>query len=345
MKRWLITGGSGFLGINLIRYLLNRGFEITSLDIEEFDFPEKNRIRAILGDIRILDDVKKAMEDVDIVVHCAAALPLYPPEEIFSTDVEGTRLVIDHAYRQGIKTFIHISTTAVYGVPDHHPIFENDRLIGVGPYGEAKVKAEEVAIEYREKGMCVPVLRPKSFVGPERLGAFAMLYDWAKDGKGFPVLGKGKNLYQLLDVEDLCEAIYLCATLDPEKTNDCFNIGAKEYGTMKDDFQAVLDRAGFGRRIKVFPAKPVIFMLRILESLKLSPLYKWIYETACEESFVSVEKAEKELGLTPKFSNAQALIRNYDWYLENLNTFKEKTGITHRAPWNQGALKIAKIFF
>ena len=66
--------------------------------------------------------------------------------------------------------------------------------------------------------MCVPIIRPKSFIGPERLGVFDLLYDWAKDGHGFPMIGNGKNRYQLLDVEDLCDAIYLCATMDRRKS-------------------------------------------------------------------------------------------------------------------------------
>jgi len=90
----------------------------------------------------------------------------------------------------------------------------------------------------------VPVIRPKSFVGPERLGVFALFYDWVADGHGFPMIGSGNNRYQLLDVEDLCDAIYLCATQEAEKVNDTFNIGAKEFKTMKEDYQAVLDHAG-----------------------------------------------------------------------------------------------------
>jgi nucleoside-diphosphate-sugar epimerase len=133
----------------------------------------------------------------------------------------------------------------------------------------------------------VPIIRPKSFVGPERLGVFALLYDWAKDGKNFPMIGSGNNRYQLLDVEDLCEAIYLCATLDRDRVNDTFNIGAKEFTTMREDYQAVLDAAGFGKKIIPFPAAPVIWALRILEALHLSPLYKWVYETAATDSFVS----------------------------------------------------------
>jgi len=341
----MITGGAGFLGINLVRYLLERGHEVISLDIAPFDYPERDKIGIVTGDIRKADDVALALQGCDSVVHCAAALPLYKPEDIFSTDIDGTRTVLEQAQKAGIKRVVHVSSTAVYGVPDHHPLFEDDRKIGVGPYGEAKVKAEEVCFEFRDKGMCVPVLRPKSFIGPERLGVFAMLYDWASEGRGFPILGNGRNLYQYLDVEDLCEAIYMCLTRDEAIVNDTYNIGAKEFGTFRGDFQAVLDRAGFGKKIKPFPAGPAIMLLRLLEALKLSPLYKWVYETACQESFVSIEKAEKKLGFVPKYSNKQALIRNYEWYLANKASFANATGISHRVPWSQGILKLIKLLF
>jgi nucleoside-diphosphate-sugar epimerase len=238
-----------------------------------------------------------------------------------------------------------VSSTAVYGVPDHHPLLETDALIGVGPYGKAKIMAEEVCIEYRERGLCVPIIRPKSFIGPERLGVFALFYDWAKDGRSFPMIGSGDNRYQLLDVEDLCQAIYLTLTLDASVCNQTFNIGAKEFTTMREDYQAVLDYAGYGRKIVPFPAGPVIFGLKLLEKLRLSPLYAWVYETAGKDSFVSIEKAERELGFAPQYSNKDALIRNYQWYLDNLHTFEGQSGVSHRVPWNQGALSLAKAFF
>jgi len=158
------------------------------------------------------------------------------------------------------------------------------------------------------------------------------------------MIGNGNNRYQLLDVEDLCEAIYLCCTLDEEKVNDTFNIGAKE-STMREDYQAVLDCAGHGKKIRGLPEKPIIWTLRFLEALKLSPLYKWVYETASKDSFVSIEKAEKILGYNPKFSNKDALIRNYKWYVEHFDEFKDKSGVSHRVPWKQGILRIAKVFF
>lgn len=346
MANYLITGGAGFLGINLTRYLLARGHAVTSFDIAEFDYPDvRDQVKAIKGDIRDAQAVDAAMEGIDIVVHAAAALPLYKKEDIFSTDVDGTRNVVDAAYRHNVDRLIHISSTAVYGIPDHHPLREDDKLDGVGPYGKAKIMAEEICLEYRAKGMCVTIIRPKSFVGPERLGVFALLYDWAKDGKGFPMIGSGNNRYQLLDVEDLCDAIYLAATGDKDEVSDTFNIGAKEFTTMKEDYQAVLDCAGFGKKIVPFPAWPVIWALRVLEFYHLSPLYKWVYETASKDSFVSIEKAEKILGFKPKYSNKDALLRNYKWYLENLSKFEHSSGVSHRVPWKQGILALAKIFF
>ena len=341
-----ITGISGFLSINLVRYLLDKGYtNISGIDLVDFDYPERERIRFLQGDIRRRDDVKAIIQGADVVIHTAAALPLYTPEEIFSTEVDGTHNALDEAYIQKIERFVHISSSAVYGVPDHHPLLETDQMQGVGPYGEAKVMAEQVCHEYRAKGMCIPILRPKTFVGPERLGVFAMLYNWAREGHNFPVLGRGNNPYQYLDVEDLCGAVWLCATLPRDTANDTFNIGAKEYGTPKTDFQAVLDYAGHGKRVIPIPEGPAIAILRILERLGLSPLYKWIYETIGKESFVSISKAEQVLGFKPKHSNRDALIRNYQWYLDNLPRFEHASGITHRVPWQQGILKLAKIFF
>lgn len=342
----LITGGSGFLGINLIRHLRAKGLSnIRSIDLVPFDYPEKNEVDAVVGDIRDVPTLRKVMEGVNWVIHTAAALPLYSERDIMTTDVDGTRNVMTTARAAGVDRAVMISSTAVYGIPDHHPLYETDRLVGVGPYGKAKIMAEEQCLNAREQGLCVPIIRPKSFVGPERLGVFALFYDWAYTGHGFPMIGSGKNRYQLLDVEDLCEAIWLTLTQEKTKANDTFNIGAKVFTTMREDYQAVLDEAGHGKKIRGLPAAPMIWTLRLLEWLHLSPLYRWVYETACEDSYVSIEKAERVLGYAPKASNKDALIRNYRWYVANLDTFKDASGVSHRVPWKQGILRCAKWFF
>jgi nucleoside-diphosphate-sugar epimerase len=106
----LITGGSGFLGINLIRHLLAKDIgTITVLDIAGFDYADvRDRVCFVQGDIRHAAAVASCMDGIDVVVHAAAALPLYSPEDIRSTDIDGTRVLLEEAFRRGVYRFIHI---------------------------------------------------------------------------------------------------------------------------------------------------------------------------------------------------------------------------------------------
>jgi nucleoside-diphosphate-sugar epimerase len=339
--KFLVTGGSGFLGHNICRYLVNKGHKVASLDIEEFDYHVK--VKAYRGDIRDKNLAEDAMKGIDVVVHAAAALPLWPEKEIFSTNVEGTRILLEAALKRKVKKFIFISSTAVYGIPKKHPIYESDPLFGVGPYGESKILAEQICREYREK-MCVPILRPKTFVGRGRLGVFQILFEWIRSGKNIPIIGNGKNRYQLMDVDDLCSAIYIMAKKPREKVNDTFNVGAEKFKTMKEDYQDLLDYAGFGKKVIKLPALPAITALKILWVLRISPLYSWTYETANKDSFVSVDKIKK-LGWSAEKSNSQALIESYRWYLQHYKEYEGKSGIKHTDPWKQGILSFVGRFF
>lgn len=344
----LVTGGSGFLGINLIRFLRERGVEeIRVLDIADFDYPERSEswLKFTRGDVRDVAAVERTVEGCDVVVHCAAALPLYSKEDIYTTEVDGCRNVLAAARKFKLDRMIQISSTAVYGVPKKHPIYETDPLVGVGPYGEAKIAAENLCRQAISEGYCVSIIRPKSFIGPERLGVFALFYDWAYTGHGFPMIGKGDNRYQLMDVDDLDHAIWNAMTYPRDVVATEFNIGAKEFATMREDYQAVLDRAGYGKKIRGLPVGLTVGMLKVLEFLHLSPLYPWVYATASTDSFVSIEKAERLLDYRPRYSNRDALVRNYDWYVEHLAEFSGKSGVSHRVPWKQGLLACAKWFF
>ena len=344
--RVLVTGGSGFLGINLIRLLLSKGMNVTNIDFAPFTYSDcVDQITMVDGDIRDRAAVDRAMAGVDAVVHCAAALPLYSEHDIMTTDVDGTRNILESARQHGVSRLIHISSTAVYGVPDHHPLYESDPMIGVGAYGKAKIMAEQVCIDHRCEDLAVTIMRPKSFIGPERLGVFALLYDWAYTGHNFPILGSGNNPYQFMDVEDFCNLIAKCLELPAPLVNDVFNVGAARFTTLREDFQAVLDQAGHGKRIISIPVGPAIAILKALESIGSSPLYQWIYDTVSKESFVSIEKAQSVLGFAPQYSNQDALLRNYQWYIDHLDSFREQSGVSHRVPWKQGALRLAKLVF
>ena len=189
--------------------------------------------------------------------------------------------------------------------------------------------------------MCIPVVRPKTFIGTGRLGVFQILYDWVESGKKIPVIGNGKNRYQLLEVEDLVNAIELLLNTSKNKANQVFNVGAEKFGTVLEDVGALCSFAKSGAKVLPTPAVPTKLLLALFEKLKLSPLYQWVYGTADKDSFVSIERIKSELGWLPKYSNKDALIRSYQWYLEHKNELS-KEGITHRVAWSQGVLKLLK---
>ncbi len=342
---WLITGGAGFLGFHLSNAFASRVGKILALDIAPFDpreFPKGTSFLPI--DTRDKSGIERIFKEnpVDVVIHAAAALPLAKKQVIHAVNVGGTRNILEAARAGGTRRVVFIGSTAVYGVPDKHPLFEDDPLIGVGSYGKTKIEGERLCGEYRERGLCVPVLRPKTFVGTGRLGVFQILYDWVESGCRIPMIGSGRNRYQLLEVDDLVEAIYLCGTAEERLVNDTFNVGAREFKTVQEDLEALCTMAQSGARPMATAAWMVKPALALFEGLGLSPLYKWVYGTADKDSFVSTEKIVQKLGWKPQYSNAQALIRSYQSYLENKAESDSATGLTHRVAWSQGILKFFK---
>jgi hypothetical protein len=86
-------------------------------------------------------------------------------------------------------------------------------------------------------------------------------------------------------------------------------------------------------------------MLRLLDRLGLSPIYRWVYEIVGKDSVSSIEKAKAQLGFVPAYSNAEALLANFRWYRDNRASFVNRSGISHRVPWKQGALRLVKRLF
>jgi len=341
----LVTGGTGFLGLHTCEYFEEQGWNVTAFDLKPFE-PEDEikNVEFIKGDVRDEDAVSDVMEGVDAVIHTAAALPLWDAKRIRETTIDGTRNVLWAAKEGGVDRVVYVSSTAVYGTHDEHPITEKSPLDGVGPYGEAKIEAEKICQDFRRMGICVPIVRPKTFIGPKRLGVFQILFDWIEDGANVPLVGWGNNQYQLLHVKDLMRAMELLIETGEETANDTYNVGADEYGTMKEDFQAPIDYAGTGKRTVGTPALLTVWTLRILERLNLSPLYPWVYETAHEDSYVSVEKL-KSIGWEPEYSNREALVETYQWYLDNYEEKDVESGLDHRVAWDQGALAVVKKVF
>jgi nucleoside-diphosphate-sugar epimerase len=342
--RWAITGGAGFLGLHLARRLVASGHEVRTLDLAPLDDAElEANVEELRGDVRDLTAVAGLVQGADVLVHAAAALPIQASREsIRSVNVGGTGVAFAAAADAGVRRAVLISSTAVYGVPKHHPIAEDAPLVGVGHYGESKIDAEEVARDFGRRGLEVVIVRPKTFIGPERLGVFEILFDWIREGRGIPILGNGSNRYQLLAVEDLVEATVAAAERDV--AGETFNVGATEFGTVRSDLDGLIAHAGSGSRLRPVPARPAELALRALELARLSPLAEWHYRTAHRDSFVDVSKAQRLLGYAPRLSNEQALCETYDWFLANRGRVGA-AGVTHRVPWDQRALGVVKRFF
>jgi len=339
--RIAISGGAGFLGLHLTRRLVADGHLVRTLDLATLDDPNlEGGVEEVLGDVRDEVAAHALVDGAEVLVHAAAALPIQSSRgAIRSVNVDGAATVLVAALEAGVRRAVVVSSTAVYGVPEKHPIVEGDPLVGVGWYGESKIDAERVAADVGRRGLETVIVRPKTFVGPERLGVFEILFDWIREGRRVPILGDGSNRYQLLAVEDLVEAIVRC--FDAPVASEALNVGAARFGTVREDLEALCAHAGSGARLRPIPAKPAEIVLRGLELARLSPLAEWHYRTAYRDSYVAIEKARELLGWEPRLSNAETLCATYDWYLEHRQQMRG-AGMTHRVPWDQRALGLLK---
>jgi nucleoside-diphosphate-sugar epimerase len=324
MSVWAITGGSGFLGLHLSRRLLREGHAVRSLDLEPAELPA---VEGIVGDVRDAAAVRRACRGADVVVHAAAALPIRGSRAaIRSVNVDGTAAVLAAAVEAGVRRVVFVSSAVVIPRP-------------IEAYGEAKAEAERLCRDFAARGLEVTIVRPQAFVGPERLGVFGILFRWVAEGRRIYTVGPGSNRYQLLDVDDLVEAVVLAAK--KPSAGEAFALGAREFGTVAEDLRALIDHAGSKSILTPLPALPARALLRALHLAGLSPLGEWHYRTADKDCFVDIGAAERGLGWSPRFSNREALARAYDWYLAR-RPAEVRSGQTHRTAWNEKALALLR---
>lgn len=343
-KRVLITGGTGFLGVHLARKFLKTGFEVTLLDIAPLDAEDlKGKVNVIQQDIRSKAPLFAALAKQDYIVHAAAALPIQRTKQaIYSVNIDGTKNVLEAALKNKAKRLVFISTTAVYGVPQHLPETEKSPLDPIGFYGESKVAAENLCISFYQKGLSINILRPKTFLGTERLGVFELWFEAIYQGRRVYILGTGNNKYQLLSVSDLTDAIE--KSLLSRTDGEIFNIGAKEFSTWRKDLGYVIKTEKSSSKITSIPSFPSQQILAVLEKLNLSPLSAWHYKTMPVNSYVDIQKAQKLLSWRPKKSNQQLFLESYQWYRKNRKNVITATGKTHRVGWNFKLLNIMSRF-
>ncbi len=344
MKKILITGGTGFLGVHLARRLLKDNHIVTLFDLADLDAEDlKGKVNVIKGDIRNKTAIDKAIKKHEYVVHAAAALPIQVTKKsIFSVNIDGTRNVLEACLHHKVKRVIFISSTAVYGVPKHLPEEETSPLDPIGYYGESKIAGEKLCQEYGEKGLSINIFRPKTFLGTERLGVFELWFEAIYNNRRVYILGKGHNKYQLLAVSDVVDAIE--KALFTKVSGEIFNIGAGEFGTWREDLGSVISHDKSSSKITSLPTLPAQLVLAILEKLRLSPIAAWHYKTMPVASYVAIDKAEKLLDWHPKKSNKQLFLESYLWYKKNRAKVINRVGNTHRVGWNFKILNLVSRF-
>ena len=311
----LVTGGAGFFGTHLIRRLLEAGITVRALDLLPLPDPDFSpHVEVIEGDVRDPTAVGRAVAGVDLIYHAAALVPITRAGRMFrAVNVEGTRQVLEAARRAGVGHVVHISSSAVYGIPKRVPVDEDAPYNPLGAYERSKVEAERLCEAYRARGLTVTILRPSTIVGPGRLGILEVLFEWIHRGRPVYILGSGSNSYQLVSTRDFAE---VCLLVGARGTGDDFNIGAADFGTLREDLEALIRHAGTASHVVSVPPIFVRYGLQILDWLRLSPFVQWHYRTIDRNFYVDTAKARRVLSWKPKDSNVAILCQAYDWFIK-----------------------------
>jgi nucleoside-diphosphate-sugar epimerase len=335
----LVTGGCGYLGGFLVRELVKRGNEVRILDvIDENSISKLGRFYRT--DILNSEEVYRAMQGVDYVHHSAALVPVKKAgQKFWDINVKGTETVFQAAQKAGVKHFSHISSSAVFGnvTETDCPIANNpSHLTPVEPYGRSKAAAEKIILTHASGKMTYSILRPRTIIGPERLGIFEILYKWVSQGKHIYIIGNGKNLFQFVHVDDIVDVSIETAE---RQIQGIFNIGTDRFETLEESLLKFLKEVGSHSKIRKIPFPLAAFTLYVADKAGISPLSPWHYLTYHKPYHFDLEPAFSRLNWRPRYSNSQMLTESYSWYLENRTRLPEKTS-AHRGILNHGILKI-----
>jgi dTDP-glucose 4,6-dehydratase len=310
----LVTGGAGFIGSNLVRYLRRErpGWTVVNLDKLTYagNLESLADLRAdsghlfVRGDIADLQLVEHLCEqhEVEAILNLAAEShvdrSILGPGIFVETNVAGTQVLLEAARRAGVQRFMQVSTDEVYGSLGAQGRFsESSPLQPSSPYSASKAAADLLALAYhRTFGLDVIVTRCSNNYGPcqfpEKL--IPLMIANALDGRKLPVYGDGMHVRDWIHVEDHCAA--LLAALERGKAGEVYNVGSDNEWPNLHIVQELL-------RILRKPGS-------LIEHVKDRPGHDRRYA-------IDAGKARAELGWTPRIAFTEGLQRTVDWYLTN----------------------------
>jgi len=306
-ETWVVTGGAGFIGSNLVRAILDRGRPVRVLDNFATGFRENlaevaDRIDLIEGDLRDADTCRRACQSVDVVFH-QGAIPSVPrsmddPQTSFDANVVGTHNVLMAARDAGVRRFVFAASSSAYGAGEELPKRETMPLTPLSPYAAAKAASELYAATfYRAFGLQTVSLRYFNVFGPRQdptnqyAGVIAAFATRMLRGQPPVIYGDGTQSRDFTFIANVVHANLLAAEA-PEVHGEVVNIGCG-------------DRADLNEMVGVFN-----------ETLgtNLDPIYEAERAGDVKHSLADITAAGNLLGYEPQVGFRDGLAQTIDWY-------------------------------
>lgn len=321
----LVTGGTGFTGSALVRRLLADGHEVRAMDYKEglaTDQLREQGAEVIIGSVTEPDVVTKAVADVDVVQHLAAAFrEMDVPNSYYEeVNVGGTRLMLEASEKVGVSKFVYCSTCGVHGNVDNPPADEDAPINAADYYQQTKYEAEPIVAEFHRRGLPTTILRPAAIYGPGDPERFFMIFRRVANGK-FPMFGSGKTLYHPLYVENLVDAHMLA--MDPERGNgSVYLIADEEYLSINELVRRVGQALDVDVSVRHYPITPLIVAGHVFEKvckpLHISPpIFPRRVDWYRQNRAFDIGRAKRDLAYDPKVGLDEGLRLTAEWYRAN----------------------------
>ena len=240
----LVTGGAGFIGKHLVKYLLDKGNTITIFDNfsnseeKSLDHFIKDGVKVVNGDIRNFEEILKETKNQEILIHLAAKISvnesIINPSETFEVNVNGTKNVLEACKRNKIKKIIIASSSAVYGESlSKIKLNETSKTEPISPYGESKLKMEQEIRKSKESDYVI--LRFFNIFGIgqnlEYAGVITKFIEMISLNKPLQIFGDGMQTRDFVSINDVVESIYDAIKFGKNKT---YNIGSGKATTINE---------------------------------------------------------------------------------------------------------------
>jgi nucleoside-diphosphate-sugar epimerase len=330
----------------LKRRLLAEGFAVTNIDLVRDEDAGTKGLTSVQGDIRDAGLLARMFGEhaFEGVFHCAAMLAHDVKDEslLWTSNVDGTRLVAEAALAAGVMRMVNISSNCLWAEGFGRPVTEEDVPAPVELYGKSKLQAERelAAIVERRPEFKVVTLRCPTIIDSGRLGLLAILFEFIEDGKKVWVVGDGSSRYQFIYAQDLATACLLC--LKYEESN-LFHIGSDEVPTMRGMYESVIRAAGSKARVASLPRRPTIAMMQLAHRLGVSPLGPYHYRMIAESFVFDTSRIRRELGWVPTLTNEAMMLRAFSYYSENRRAIHARTDVSaHSKAAPMGIIRLLK---